>query len=179
MRSTWATVYPRTRGATKMMRGDADDHLGLSPHARGNLAFNAVWLPTMRSIPARAGQPSPNAARPSSGRVYPRTRGATAWLGHNEDKHAGLSPHARGNHGSPGAGRLAAGLSPHARGNPAPAGTLDGYTRSIPARAGQPRRYRTLDERSVVYPRTRGATGVALGLQACADGLSPHARGNQ
>ena len=71
------------------------------------------------------------------------------------------------------------GLSPHARGNPSAPRSLPGPTRSIPARAGQPRTPCLPRIGQGVYPRTRGATPVKAVSQSIAAGLSPHARGNR
>ena len=131
---------------------------GLSPHARGNPLCRRGRAGFQGSIPARAGQPSGPSCRGRPMAVYPRTRGAThRWLiaAYGVE---GLSPHARGNHS-------------RRRGDRPP-------RRSIPARAGQPLLDWDLVTTLSVYPRTRGATLVGLGLSDDLIGLSPHARGN-
>ena len=70
-------VYPRTRGATSTSWRLKEGGLGLSPHARGNLAQVARNTRRERSIPARAGQPLGAVGHPDIQEVYPRTRGAT------------------------------------------------------------------------------------------------------
>lgn len=50
-------VYPRTRGGTMRARNPPSDHVGLSPHARGNLGQELQRFGKDRSIPARAGEP--------------------------------------------------------------------------------------------------------------------------
>ena len=130
------------------------------PRTRGATARFApeCYLPR-RSIPARAGQPAACVTfGHSCSPVYPRTRGATTSSGSHEVIDEGLSPHARGN-------RL---------GMP----SVDDSTRSIPARAGQPRPIASWRSRSEVYPRTRGATLLCSRRSRPSDGLSPHARGN-
>ena len=154
--SEW--VYPRTRGATASFAFVACPTTGLSPHARGNPGMPNLLQGTLRSIPARAGQPAGGTPCPNTRGVYPRTRGATA----SDPTHQ----------------RRRRGLSPHARGNPQVSLGGDHSLGSIPARAGQPSGVRTRCEHSRVYPRTRGATLPEKSTTPAADGLSPHARGN-
>ena len=92
-------------------------------------------------------------------RVYPRTRGETCRWSKNGRSIQGLSPHARGN----------------LRSRP-PRCTDRG---SIPARAGKPHYIFPCSNPERVYPRTRGETSKRDTLSLIAQGLSPHARGNQ
>ncbi len=92
----------------------------------------------MRSIPARAGQPTRYTLTEKANAVYPRPRGATDPLHADREGERGLSPPARGNPAAQGVGFGAAG--------------------SIPARAGQPSDSSVLPYVHEVYPRPRGAT---------------------
>src|SRR5690606_24652279 len=71
------TVYPRSRGGTRLRHGFVRRHGGLSPLARGNLSRLQRGGDRAGSIPARAGEP--RASRPAccGPRVYPRSRGGT------------------------------------------------------------------------------------------------------
>ena len=131
-------VYPRSRGGTRNGLVSSDLHGGLSPLARGNRACEQPRPLRAGSIPARAGEPSANRAGFGVVRVYPRSRGGTAYSKTSELIGAGLSPLARGN--------------------------LDKIVRrllslgSIPARAGEPERMARNSARMRVYPRSRGGT---------------------
>ena len=152
-------VYPRTRGATKMIPMGGKITSGLSPHARGNRQRPAPRRGDRGSIPARAGQPLPLGPRPRLCQVYPRTRGATLRIVVCIRRVEGLSPHARGN--------LTVSVTVEVPGG------------SIPARAGQPGRGCEDRFHQGVYPRTRGATPEAPKPATTRRGLSPHARGNR
>ena len=113
----------------------------------------------MGPIPARAGQPLPASCISTPTRAYPRTSGAT-WHGvHPEDLAPGLSPHERGN--------LLVKMRVSFRAGP------------IPARAGQPLERDRQLVRIGAYPRTSGATGGIVEIDAALKGLSPHERGNR
>ena len=131
-------AYPRTSGATTLTMAFARDCRGLSPHERGNRAFQSRIQGWRGPIPARAGQPiSRRSGRPRR-RAYPRTSGAT-------DQRVVVV-------------RTDQGLSPHERGNP---NALDQVTLlhgPIPARAGQPLIELKKAEDRRAYPRTSGAT---------------------
>ena len=73
---------------------------------------------------------------------------------------------------------LASGLSPPTRGNLGSIEYVNIYRRSIPAHAGEPCETRPATERSGVYPRPRGGTGILAGDESEAKGLSPPTRGN-
>ncbi len=116
---TSSKVYPRPRGGAGGTTWRAVQNTGLSPPARGSP--NATCPDGFRrgSIPARAGEPYGVEPEGEQDRVYPRPRGgASVWS---------AVPTFR------------AGLSPPARGSPAPALPVTRCTRSIPARAGEPR----------------------------------------
>ena len=151
-------VYPRTCGGTRSSHSVSTAPTGLSPHVRGNHELPPTVELLARSIPARAGEPSP--ARPTSGRrrVYPRTCGGTYHSPRSRSSVSGLSPHVRGN--------LLVGL-----------GAVDEHG-SIPARAGEPPAKKHLTSRPWVYPRTCGGTDRRPDSSTSCDGLSPHVRGN-
>ncbi len=151
-------VYPRPRGATERQPPGESGANGLSPPARGNPCCLRPSAPSLRSIPARAGQPTGRERRVVIAKVYPRPRGATTELDVSFATLYGLSPPARGNR-------------------------LRNVRRvlrigSIPARAGQPRRWTCSLRRCQVYPRPRGATAHGTAGDLRCYGLSPPARGN-
>ena len=111
-------VYPRVGGGTGLPRRPPRRPAGLSPRGRGNLIVAVMWLPSLRSIPAWAGEPPADADPAHRVKVYPRVGGGTAakcWCRS--------------------AGR---GLSPRGRGNRRPAIRPRSQPRSIPAWAGEP-----------------------------------------
>ena len=71
------TVYPRTGGGTGGMFGGSRCGVGLSPHGRGNRPWSCGSTAPLRSIPARAGEPTLGLLRGSVVEVYPRTGGGT------------------------------------------------------------------------------------------------------
>ena len=153
------TVYPRACGGTsgKAARGARGN--GLSPRVRGNHRSDAGSIPRVRSIPARAGEPSPGRRRKAPSGVYPCACGGTTEAMPARYPEYGLSPRVRGNlvdvhHASSGDG-------------------------SIPARAGEPPL--TGLDRGVyaVYPRACGGTFANITNMAQGDGLSPRVRGNR
>ena len=74
-------VYPRACGGTIAGAFRLPAAVGLSPRVRGNLLNLARPFGLDGSIPARAGEPSPTAARLTALTVYPRACGGTAgWL---------------------------------------------------------------------------------------------------
>ena len=113
----------------------------------------------LRSIPARAGEPSSIATTARWWRVYPRACGGT------ELHHAIVE--------------LDRGLSPRVRGNllrPASAGDRPG---SIPARAGEPASATSRVTATTVYPRACGGTTLSRRVRWSDTGLSPRVRGNR
>ena len=73
-----AGVYPRTRGGTYTGSEIWPIETGLSPHTRGNPCCSSTVNPSIRSIPAHAGEPGDPRSHTPPSRVYPRTRGGTA-----------------------------------------------------------------------------------------------------
>ena len=111
-------VYPRACGGTSPGETTHRGIFGLSPRVRGNPAPGWECHHWIRSIPARAGEPSGGMGRHSRRAVYPRACGGT------RQHQAGVHP--------------PQGLSPRVRGNPLQKALSDLDTRSIPARAGEP-----------------------------------------
>ena len=156
---TISEVYPRACGGTfanitNMAQGD-----GLSPRVRGNLPIVCVINERVRSIPARAGEPSAFTSSQSSSRVYPRACGGTG--------------------GCPTSCQYARGLSPRVRGNRWAGHPPAKHDGSIPARAGEPNARATGRWQPAVYPRACGGTGQPIAPSSGLFGLSPRVRGNQ
>ena len=133
-----ATAYPRSRGATRRRCNDDQCVLGLSPLARGNQAAPLYVANAPGPIPARAGQPAGAACPGRASGAYPRSRGATLFLGRGRLEKRGLSPLARGNLDDVAIRGLVLG--------------------PIPARAGQPLPPLRWFPWTGAYPRSRGAT---------------------
>ena len=112
----------------------------------------------MRSIPARAGEPSPISRTWRKATVYPRACGGT------ETKY--------------GERVIMEGLSPRVRGNRSGIASDSLQLRSIPARAGEPRRVHFCYHWRTVYPRACGGTTRTCGVVVRWSGLSPRVRGN-
>ena len=153
------TVYPRTGGGTGGMFGGSRCGVGLSPHGRGNRPWSCGSTAPLRSIPARAGEPTRARSPRGCVGVYPRTGGGTL-------------------------GKVLClfdvwGLSPHGRGNPHDGRLLVDLLRSIPARAGEPKFPTFFRSENRVYPRTGGGTLYTARYGDDCLGLSPHGRGNQ
>ena len=90
-------VYPRVGGGT-IISGTGDSYnTGLSPRGRGNLLRRKVKRSIHGSIPAWAGEPSPNSVLAIDFRVYPRVGGGTPLQIITVPKELGLSPRGRGN----------------------------------------------------------------------------------
>ena len=130
-------VHPRASGAARSAFHHTDPMTGPSPRERGSLqALGARWR-HMGSIPARAGQPMAAWTTARSHRVHPRASGAASSRVLTRALLRGPSPRERG--------------------------SLKGKTlqysasRSIPARAGQPRPLRISCQSPGVHPRASGA----------------------
>ena len=131
---------------------------GLSPRVRGNL-YNAVdKCPSMRSIPACAGEPAARNVCPELVKVYPRVCGGTDVELMRGDARSGLSPRVRGNRSAVAGGVL--------------------KERSIPACAGEPSGLPGRRRKRSVYPRVCGGTVAPRRRQFRHYGLSPRVRGN-
>ena len=113
----------------------------------------------LRSIPACAGEPRPNANPGLKTAVYPRVCGGTRGKKRPSPAGNGLSPRVRGNPGRPGRRPSNSGSIPACAGEPAPAG-------AVSAMMG-------------VYPRVCGGTPRWRRVQRIRRGLSPRVRGNR
>ena len=111
-------VYPRPCGGTIPRCFLIIREWGLSPPVRGNRRNTIGGRSRQRSIPARAGEPTPALIRAARAWVYPRPCGGTLT--------------------SSGVNTTAVGLSPPVRGNPQAPSDNSWSTGSIPARAGEP-----------------------------------------
>ena len=151
-------VYPRVCGGTSCASCRQLYSVGLSPRVRGNRgpAFRQPEFP--RSIPACAGEPVKSRISQSARGVYPRVCGGTRLP----------APNARAGEG----------LSPRVRGNPPACGGRGAAARSIPACAGEPRRWRAYWIPGPVYPRVCGGTAAMQDASKKYQGLSPRVRGN-
>ncbi len=156
--ATSLTVYPRVCGGTADPGDTGQSSTGLSPRVRGNQQTARAPPPTVRSIPACAGEPPGYTRRYSIGEVYPRVCGGT----HTEIFRPVLHP----------------GLSPRVRGNPMPRCTLFSAGGSIPACAGEPFSTFTVRAAPRVYPRVCGGTSCITHYLVSRQGLSPRVRGN-
>ena len=70
-------VYPRACGGTPPAAHAGPGRVGLSPRVRGNLGETLHLGNVVRSIPARAGEPSVSCGSTPAPTVYPRACGGT------------------------------------------------------------------------------------------------------
>ena len=133
-----APVYPRVCGGTVTGESCKIYAAGLSPRVRGNLTRPSRCGMIHRSIPACAGEPVRQIFSTWAISVYPRVCGGTGYRRHTHEPLQGLSPRVRGNH--------------------LPQSCPYPSTRSIPACAGEPARFRALPGKPRVYPRVCGGT---------------------
>ncbi len=154
-----ARAYPRMRGGTIASKSGNWSAVGLSPHARGNLALMTSPTFLRGPIPACAGEPNSNSTRFFPRGAYPRMRGGTVRSAKRPKRPRGLSPHARGNRDQI--------VDP------------DIWRGPIPACAGEPPGGRVCSRHRGAYPRMRGGTPAITWPSGPVKGLSPHARGNR
>ena len=114
---------------------------------------------TCGSIPACAGEPSPQRISRISLTVYPRVCGGTPLRRKGQPKPRGLSPRVRG--------------------NPYREGIYTVENGSIPACAGEPGARAGGRRRLPVYPRVCGGTLIMQLKELGIGGLSPRVRGNR
>ena len=152
-------VYPRVCGGTSIQKAAGCWRAGLSPRVRGNLQQCRFKSPSMRSIPACAGEPSSAEAKHQLQPVYPRVCGGTIASRRPYPVLRGLSPRVRGN-------RLHWVPSRYRKG-------------SIPACAGEPSSSSCGPLQCPVYPRVCGGTEPSRSLNMNVRGLSPRVRGNR
>ncbi len=75
------SVYPRVCGGTAKIGISCQPLRGLSPRVRGNRGARRQYLPTLRSIPACAGEPPKCHSNRKETQVYPRVCGGTGLKG--------------------------------------------------------------------------------------------------
>ena len=150
-------VYPRVGGGNVEFRMITMAIRGLSPRGRGKLTAWALYITSIGSIPAWAGETAVLlTSRPAIG-VYPRVGGGNAKTYHLDYMDDGLSPRGRGKR--------------DAVVRPAKA------WRSIPAWAGETPKWTFTIHTKRVYPRVGGGNVLSLIWAAFATGLSPRGRG--
>ena len=132
---------------------------GLSPRGRGKRPHHRDNASAVRSIPAWAGETTPQGMHAGIAAVYPRVGGGNGGSGNNFGYEYGLSPRGRG--------------------KPPPVSACNSATRSIPAWAGEtyPIARRRIPPR--VYPRVGGGNAKFKLLSGAARGLSPRGRGKR
>ena len=89
-------VYPRPRGEASCISSRNHSSNGLSPPTRGSQPRADAPQVLLRSIPAHAGKPWPNAQWIRTARVYPRPRGEAGKRMPQTRVSRGLSPPTRG-----------------------------------------------------------------------------------
>ena len=159
LRITPRRVYPRVCGGTRCSTRRRCPPTGLSPRVRGNRKADDVAPHLDGSIPACAGEPDVAIVQLLVNAVYPRVCGGTADISAAWRKAVGLSPRVRGNHVISECDYLSG--------------------RSIPACAGEPRRWSRYSSLFEVYPRVCGGTRIVGGGASLPEGLSPRVRGNR
>ena len=150
-------LYPRPCGGSHALPQYLRVRLGLSPPARGIRGSIFGDALDARSIPARAGDPGGAWLGACRVRVYPRPRGGSMTKEVCD--------------------RIVRGLSPPARGIRRLLAFAIQASRSIPARAGDPRGVRAAGVIRRVYPRPRGGSALICDSALSRAGLSPPARG--
>ncbi len=90
-------VYPRVCGGTVGNRRRRPEDCGLSPRVRGNRPRQFRVHPSIRSIPACAGEPQAFSTPDLLATVYPRVCGGTLHRLYTDARGVGLSPRVRGN----------------------------------------------------------------------------------
>ena len=133
--------------------------VGLSPRLRGNPNSTPLTGTSTGSIPAPAGEPSPECVAGYRWAVYPRACGGTT----NAASTFSMS----------------IGLSPRLRGNPLLFSCCRIVPGSIPAPAGEPFARTSPGDMPRVYPRACGGTDDGRRFLGWIVGLSPRLRGNQ
>ena len=89
-------VYPRAYGGTSPTDTRASCRWGLSPRVRGNRPAQSFSTTSLRSIPARTGEPVEVTQRKNEITVYPRAYGGTRFRFRFRAAGRGLSPRVRG-----------------------------------------------------------------------------------
>ena len=152
-------VYPRVCGGACALYRSVATRRGLSPRVRGSPRHCASPCPSLRSIPACAGEPPSDSSLSPSRRVYPRVCGGAVVV----------------------TGRVSyqLGLSPRVRGSPDPVLNLRSLVGSIPACAGEPSGGPQVRRPAWVYPRVCGGAVDSRAVAGGSRGLSPRVRGSR
>ena len=154
----WKRVYPRVCGGTTSAETFSREVSGLSPRVRGNLSLRNLFIQSMRSIPACAGEPPPAGAFACPARVYPRVCGEPDG-GFSRGPFSTVYPRVCGGTNLYECGECGElGLSPRVRGNPPPVMADQPADGSIPACAGEPHSTNARLGQARVYPRVCGGT---------------------
>ena len=151
-------VYPRPCGGAHGPLAVPRHVRGLSPPVRGSLCQQRRRWSMSRSIPARAGEPTPRRRSPDDHGVYPRPCGGAVLTRAEPGNDHGLSPPVRGS-----------------RRRILPAVACPG---SIPARAGEPASPVVFLCDVKVYPRPCGGAVKWNSRRSVPAGLSPPVRGS-
>ena len=152
-RWSWRADHPRSCGANADQRMAVDDMNGSSPLVRGqpNHRQNTRWH--YRIIPARAGPTWAATRRPRPSSDHPRSCGA------NDAALAVIG--------------CVGGSSPLVRGQLRSSGSVGGFSRIIPARAGPTSSERHAPSTMTDHPRSCGANAVGLISAPFRGGSSP------
>ena len=151
-------VHPRVCGGACRRTAITWAVAGPSPRVRGSHRARVRGHGWVWSIPACAGEPRSPRARSGRRRVHPRVCGGASSRRHLRRGHRGPSPRVRGSREGEGDGA-----------------DRDG---SIPACAGEPRRWRSPSTWSSVHPRVCGGANGTHQLIRRGSGPSPRVRGS-
>ena len=131
--------------------------MGLSPRVRGKRHRKRISRPSLRSIPACAGETVSVSGGDDAEGVYPRVCGGNTAAFRFSAPSRGLSPRVRGKRGRP----IVVGIP----------------IRSIPACAGETHSGGRAAALSGVYPRVCGGNHRVSSIRSYGIGLSPRVRG--
>ena len=150
-------VHPRACGGSLDPFGDDGSRDGTSPRVRGKRCLTPGIRPTLRYIPARAGEALLSVGNRQLFGVHPRACGGSWYL-------------VRANPCAPG-------TSPRVRGKPGPGDRVRGCRGYILARAGEARGRGRRRRPHEVHPRACGGSPSWLLPSAPGYGTSPRVRG--
>ena len=152
-----APVHPRARGEQASVDRRPYSQCGSSPRTRGTGQLHRIAMPTVRFIPAHAGNSRIFMRPPPWASVHPRARGEQVHERAPPDRNSGSSPRTRGTGTS----------------RPAALPTR----RFIPAHAGNRSRGSAGPARRPVHPRARGEQLPCPFCGSTEGGSSPRTRG--
>ena len=155
----WSMVYPRVCGGNHGGSAKITKYRGLSPRVRGKRGQRFDAARERGSIPACAGETSPEFSGRARRRVYPRVCG-----GNWRDE----APVTR-----------VRGLSPRVRGKLSAFPLSGRNRRSIPACAGETHCPAGIGLPCAVYPRVCGGNATPIAIALNDNGLSPRVRGKR